>query len=220
MAADLTNEQIEAALTALQEETPEVVVLPLPDSDSLPDLLGWGRVEAANLAEAGAIRNDEQTVEAVALLLSVFTAEPIPPDFAWRFAIIPAFDQPLLTVTVGFAQAAGDEDAALDAMVGAGEPSPAGVHEADFELDGRSGRHRLAFALRDPRTGEVAEDGELWVTAGVACRRDLPAAGVTDVLAVATTPYAAQCVAALPTIYELVTGDYLADTVAEALARR
>ncbi len=220
MADRLTKEQIEDALASLAAEPIEVVVVPLPDSGAVADLRAWGRGEAAELAEAGAIRNDEQTMEAVAALLTVFAAERIPPDFSWRFVIVPAFDQPLLTVTLGFAEAVGDEDAALDALVGVGEPAPAGEHVADFDLDGRTGRHRLGFALRDPRTGEVTEDGELWVTAGVACRRNLPGAGLTDVLAVSTTPYAAQCAAVLPTIYELVTGEFLSDTVAEALARR
>lgn len=217
MADELTRAAIDAALEDLNSEMQQFVVVPMPDLASVTDVGAWSRAEARDLAEAGAIRNDEQTLEAVDVLLRVFAEAPLPPDFVWRFVIGPGLDMPLLPVLIGFAAAQGDAEAVLAEMTGVNVPSPLGQHVADFEINGRRGVHCLRFASRDERGKEDAEFGDLWVTAAAACRRQLAPVGLTDVLAVADTSDVYPLLASLPTLYELVTGDYLADAVRSAV---
>lgn len=220
MADELTRAAIDAALADLQDETQEFAVVPMPDPASVADLGAWARQETRDLAEVGAIRNDDQTFEAVGLLMQTFAEAPLPPDFAWRFVIVPGLDMPLLPVLIGFAAADGDVGAVLPEMTGVNVPSPLGHHVADFEINGRTGVHCLRFASRDERGNEDAEFGDLWVTAAAACRRELVPVGLTDVLAVVDSSDVYPVLAALSTIYELVTGEYLADAVRLAVPSR
>ena len=219
MADRITADQIEAALAEMAEPATNAV-LAMPDPAAIGDLEGWSRREASDLAEIGMIRNDDQSLQVVALLLETFAAQPITTGFSWRFVVALGIDQPFVPFELGFSPAAGPEDAALDAMIGADLPSDHGLHVATFDCGGRAGRHCLRLDLRSPETGEPADVGALWMTAGVACRRTLPKAGETDVLAVAVTPYLDQLLVALPSIYEVVVGDYLADLVESAVQAR
>lgn len=213
----LTQAHIDAALAEIAKETPACVILPVPDLPTTQACVDWGLSEARDLAQVGAIRNDELTIETVGNLLRFLAEWPLPADFAWRFLVVSGVDQPILPVNVGFAAATGDAVTSWNAMSGTDSPAPAGRHVADFELGGVSGQHCLRFELRPLSTGNKADSEELWVTAGICCRRDLPHVGLTDVLAAVDTPYVDLLLGVLPCLYDLVTGGYLGDIVAQAL---
>lgn len=205
--ADHTNEV--SAIEQEPSEGPSTAVFLVP-ALSPHEAGSWGRGQAVALAELGFARNDQLSIDLLATLLHVLALEQRPEGFAWRAILVPGMERAPISVDLGFVAAEGDRLEALDRLLGVGGEGPLGGEVSDLSLNGVEARQHLRFTFRDPDTLEEAETGELWVTAGVACRRDVGSLGATDIVAATDTPQVDAVLHVLPSIYDLVTGDELA----------
>lgn len=217
MSEDGVRDAADELLESLEPESSEVALVPVPDADALPDATAWARDEASGLAALGAIRNDALTLEVVAALLHAIASSPHPEGFTWRWVAAVGPDRPFLTVELAFVPATRIAADQWPIMVAADRKAPLGSHEADFELHGVKGTHRIVFETRAEGEEAVEGAGEIWGTAAVVCRRDLPEAGATDILAAISTPYVEELFIALPHLYNLLTGEYLAELVGASI---
>lgn len=206
------HEQLPSGMAnGIEVDVDDVAVILLPDPGQVPDSREYAREQADALARLGAIRDDNVTLSAVAMLLATLTETSRPSGFCWRYLLVPGPEIPPLTVDVGFRPVVAGSPG-WDELIGTELPAPAGSHTADFRLNGLAGRHCLRFALRDPASDEISPTGVLWCTAAVVCRRSLPS-GPVDVLAAADTPDIDFLFALLPALYDLVSGESIVETV-------
>lgn len=173
----------------------------------------WGRGQALALAEVGCVRNDPLSLDLLAGLLHALAVERRPEGFSSRAIIVPGMERAPIAFDLAFVPARDERLEALDRMLGTGEENPLGGDTADISLNGVDGRQVMRFAFRDPDTGHEGETGDLWVTVGVACRRDIATVGPIDILAAADTSQVETLLEVLPSVYDLVTGDELVDAM-------
>lgn len=183
------------------------VCLMLPDPTGQRDLRTWAESEARAIAQAGGVRDDEPTVDITALTLMLLAEQPHPEGFIWRYVLFPGPALPPLALEVGFREATGELSAIQPHIVGVRPDGSQHQNVAEFELNGVAGLHCLDFDVRD-EWGSASDEGELWVTAAVTCRRTL-APGTLDVVIAIDTPHVDVLLAALPCLYELATGPEL-----------
>lgn len=200
------TEQLEAgALDRMRWAGRSAAVLRVPDLSPLT-AASWARGGAEALAALGFARNDPFSLAILANLLHALAVERRPETSTWRVILVPEMDTAPVAVDLGFSRARGDRLEALGQLLGAGSGSRLGIALADVTRNGVDARQCLRFALHEPETGLEARNGELWVTAMVACRRDLGPLGAADIVATTRTPQVDALELILASLHGLVTG--------------
>lgn len=174
----------------------------------------WARDRARDFADGGLARNDLFSLGLLATLLHALAVERRPPG-PDRRAILMALNCAPVAVDITLAPAQGDRVEALDRLLGVGTADVPTSGVAEATRNGVDARQCLRFAYHDPVTGLGSTSGELWVTAAVACRRDLPALGATDLVATASTPQVDALPFLLPHLADAVTGQSLLGAAGE-----
>lgn len=200
------------------EENPfaAVAILLVPSAERVSDLIAWAEAEAAAFAELGAIRDDEASRYAFALLLMGLAGAQCSEGFSWRYLLVAGPETTPLPIEVGFRPADAPPEAIWDAMIGVELPAAAGRHVATIEMNGRIAKQCIRMELREPDQRLTVAVGELWATMGAVCRRELPP-GTTDVLLAADTADVDLLFALLPVLHDILTGDMIVEDVQRAL---
>lgn len=197
-------------LVELVEAVPAVFLV--PDVD-IVDPGVWAAEQTAALTDLGLVREDDLTRTLVITLLHALAVERRPDGMAWRAIVVPGIEEAPIAVDLGFVDTIDQTDETLDELAGASIEAPLGSVVTDFSLNDVAGVQVLRFAFRDDEGRESSESGELWVAASLACRRHIPAVGSLDILALAATPRLETLLGILPYVYELLTGDQLAESL-------
>ncbi|HQA13595.1 MAG TPA: hypothetical protein PLO87_04315 [Ornithinibacter sp.] len=198
-------------------DLPPMGVVLLAEPGRVEGLQRWAQGEAALMAANGLVTDDPQARASLVDDLVSAALTDLDPVLVWRMMLVPGPGQHNMVLRVGFVQPEGTEEEAFARLTETTGTNPLETQVSTFAFGDVRGQHAMHFSFRDARTGQAQPEGVLWTNFAVACRRQLPMFGETDVVARLTTPFLDQLSDMVPNIYGLLAGELLADLVAQSV---